>query len=985
MPRPSTPLRLIALGLVAGLACTDDTMGPGVVSADQSVVTVSRDILASGTLADLTLETRDANGRRVTSGGHTVVFLASGGTSQGTVSPTTDRGDGTYTAGFVGTTAGTPTTIEATIDGQPVTQPLPTITVIPGPMAPTQTIVRVTPRTILVGGTATFEAVVRDAAGNDLGVGGSQVVFLAAGGTSAGTTGPVTDHGDGHYTATFTATAAGTPLTVGATIDGAPVVAPLPTLTVAYGVSPDSSILTVSSDTMSVSAGVALTLQVVDSVGVPRTAGGENVVFVVDTTAGTGRGTIDSTTDHDDGSYSATFTASHAGAVVLGATLNGAPVRNPAAVTILVTPLSPQQSTVSVSADSVAAGQQVTFTAQLLDLDGQPFTAESATVAFTLSPDGTSSGTIGPVTDHGDGSYTATFTGEHAGTAVAVGATINDSSQIQMLDSLGDSHLPPLTVTPGAASPDSSVLSAAPGEVPPGDSAAVALQARDDHGNGLVSGGRTVVFNQHGAANAGVGHFRPVVDHGDGRYTTFFVADTAGTADLIGATLDGAPVTSGNASILIACDSGTVGPVDLDVSDVTVNDSSAAQRPSKQVVIPSGVTTTIRLRARDSRTCLVTAPHAVGFSTSGGTSAGTIGPVLDQGDGSYTAGFTAAAAGTPTTVETTIDGAPVTTPPPTITVAPGDISAQTSEVSVSRAAVDSGAVSVVTLQARDAAGNALVTGGRTVTFSFTGGSPHGVLGPVSDQHDGSSTAPYTGMTVDPAAFDSITAQIEGTPVETPPAAVAVVAGTISPALSQLTLTPAGDSVPAAGDTVRVTLDAIDAAGRHLVGGGRTVLFGTSGGTSNGTFLPLPDPDDGTYAVLFLATTAGTSTTIGATIDGAPVTSTLPTLRVVPGAAAPATSLVLVAAGTIAVGDSTVLTLETHDAFGNTLTAGGRTVQFTVSTGAGVSAGTIGPVTDHLDGTYTALFHANAAGTPATIGATIDGAPVTTTLPTVTVQ
>jgi adhesin/invasin len=199
---------------------------------------------------------------------------------------------------------------------------------------------------------------------------------------------------------------------------------------------------------------------------------------------------------------------------------------------------------------------------------------------------------------------------------------------------------------------------------------------------------------------------------------------------------------------------------------------------------------------------------------------------------------------------------------------------------VSRAAVDSGAVSVVILQARDLAGNALTTGGRMVSFSLLGGAPHGVLGPVTDQHDGSYTAPYTGSVVEPGVFDSITAQIEGTPVETAPAAVTVVAGTISPSASLLSLTPAADSV-VVGDTVRITLDAFDAAGRHLVGGGRTVVFGTSGGTSGGVFVALPDPDDGTYAALFVATTPGTAASITATIDGVPVTSLAPSLRVVP--------------------------------------------------------------------------------------------------------
>jgi len=58
------------------------------------------------------------------------------------------------------------------------------------------------------------------------------VVFSLAGGTSMGTFGPVIDLGDGSYTSVFTATVAGTPVTVGATVDGSAVTSPAPSLTV---------------------------------------------------------------------------------------------------------------------------------------------------------------------------------------------------------------------------------------------------------------------------------------------------------------------------------------------------------------------------------------------------------------------------------------------------------------------------------------------------------------------------------------------------------------------------------------------------------------------------------------------------------------------------------------------------------------------------------------------------------------------------------
>jgi hypothetical protein len=177
------------------------------------VITVSRGVLVAGTLAELTLETRDATGRRVTAGGRAVAFAATGGTSTGILSAVTDEGDGTYRASFIGVGAGTPTTIGATVDGEAVTQPLPTIEVVPGPVSTVTSYVTVSPRTIVAGDQATFTLVTTDAMGNELGSGGRAVQFAVSGGTSTGTIGPVTDHGTGRYTATFTATGGGGPRT----------------------------------------------------------------------------------------------------------------------------------------------------------------------------------------------------------------------------------------------------------------------------------------------------------------------------------------------------------------------------------------------------------------------------------------------------------------------------------------------------------------------------------------------------------------------------------------------------------------------------------------------------------------------------------------------------------------------------------------------------------------------------------------------------
>jgi len=940
-------------------------------------VRVSREILVAGTLAELTLQARDAEGHTLRHGGAAVAFQVSGGTATGILTATTDRGDGTYVATFTGVGAGTATTVGATIDGRPVTRPLPTIQVVPGPVAPATTYIQVTPRTIVVGERATLEVVTRDHVGNQTGSGGGVVVFTASGGSGTGTIGPVTDHGDGRYTALFTASGAGSPITIGATVDGTPVLTPLPVLTVARGVSADSSTVVLSSDTISVNAGLTVRLQVRDSAGIARTSGGDTVRFLVQSGPGSGAGTIDSTTDHDDGSYTAAFTATAAGSGIgITATLNGRPLTGPPPqVTILAIPIAPQQSTVSISQQSVQAGQTVTFTAAMADEGGNPYTTP-VSVVFTLSSDGTSGGSVGPTTDHGDGSYTATFTALTAGTPVEIGAMINDTSQIQMLDSLGVSHLPLLTVTPGPASPDSSRLSASPATLNLGDSATIVLSTVDGFGNLVGQGGRAVVFQRAGGPGSSSGTIRGEVDHGDGRYSAYYVSDAAGAGDTIRAILDGVLVSSGMPTITVVC---TPGPVSLVGSVMTVNDTTAAARPVSQVTLPSGVTTTITLQARDSRSCPVTAPLTVVFSTSGGGSTGQIGPTVDQGDGSYTATFTGLIAGTAATVGATVDGAPVTSAPATITVIPGDISPLGSEITVSPAAIDSGARATVTLQARDSAGNALTRGGRMVTFALAGISPHGAIGPTTDRGDGTYAATYTALVVEPGVPDSVSARIDGTPVRTPAPGVEVVAGSIALDQSLLTVTAA---TVVAGDSVRVTLQGRDALGRSLVTGDRAAVIAfTQAGGSGGTFTAVQNPGDGSYHAYFIGRTVGGPATLGATIDGAVVTTSLPAVTVVAGPASPATSFITLAVDSLGVGDTTTVALQVLDAFGNPVSDAGLLVVHTVTPASVGVVGTAGFVSPSR---YTAILTSAAIGT-AQVSATIDGVPVTTAAPTIRVE
>ncbi|MFL5463583.1 MAG: invasin domain 3-containing protein [Gemmatimonadaceae bacterium] len=82
------------------------------------------------------------------------------------------------------------------------------------------------------------------------------------------------------------------------------------------------------------------------------------------------------------------------------------------------------------------------------------------------------------------------------------------------------------------------------------------------------------------------------------------------------------------------------------------------------------------------------------------------------------------------------------------------------------------------------------------------------------------------------------------------------------------------------DTIRATLQPRDALNHPLTFGGAAVVFSSQGGSSVGSFRPVVDNQNGTYSADFVGVSLGTPLTISASIDGAPVTSTLPTVQVV---------------------------------------------------------------------------------------------------------
>ncbi|MFN9068164.1 MAG: beta strand repeat-containing protein, partial [Bdellovibrionales bacterium] len=698
------------------------TVNPGAFNLANSIVTVGSGTVVSGNSTTLTLTVRDAANNALTTGGLTIAFNRSGGTSTGSIGAVTDNGNGTYSASFTGVVAGTATNIGATIGGAAVISTSPTITVIPGAVSLANSSVTLSNSTVASGSTVTATLQARDSNNNNLTAGGLTVVFGRSGGTSTGSFAPTSDNLDGTYSGVFTGALSGTATDITATIGGAAITSLPPQLTVTPGpANLSQSLITVSSATITSGASTLVTLTARDANGNNLTSGGLAVVFA--RTGGTSTGTFSAVSDNSNGTYTANFTGVVAGtATTITGTIGGSAVTSTLpTVTVNAGASTAANSLVTVNASSVSAGNTVTLTLTARDAANNPITTGGSTVTFSFSG-GTSTGTIGTVTDNTNGTYTAVLTGNISGTPSTVSATIDAASVT--------SSLPTVQVNPGTVSVTQSLVSVSSSTVNSGSSISLTLQAKDAFGNNLTSGGLTVLFARSGGVSSGT--FGTVTDNSNGTYSGTFTGTTAGSATTITATINGSPVTSVLPTVTV-----NPGPFNLAQSSVSLSSGS----------VISGSTVTGTLTVRDANNNQLTSGGlTVNFLRSGGVSNVSFGSVTDNANGTYTVTITGTTAGSATSIGANINGSSITSSFASLTVNPGAISVSQSFITVSQSTLASADISLLTLNARDANGNTITTGGQTVVFSRSGGTSNGNISATTDNGNGTYAANFVGTT-----------------------------------------------------------------------------------------------------------------------------------------------------------------------------------------------------------------------------------------------
>jgi hypothetical protein len=617
-----------------------------------------------------------------------------------------------------------------------------------------------------------------------------------------------------------------------------------------------------------------------------------------------------------------------------------------------------------VSAGIVANGSSTqVLSVQARDAIGNNLSTGGATVTITRL---SGTGTIGAVTDNGNGTYTATVTSPLlAGNGVFI-ATMNGNP---IKSGSGSQSQSTITYTPGAASAARSTLTPTSGSIADDGIASQVLtvQAIDVNGNALTTGGATVAITKF----SGDGNITAVTDNGNGTYTASVTSSVAGNGIFV-ATLGGNPIMNGTASQTTSTITFNLGAANAAASTLTPVTSN--------LMADGSSTQELTVQAKDATGNDITEGGAtVTITKQSGT--GSIAAVNDNGDGTYTA--TVTSAGTPGigVFVATLNGADVksgTASRTTASVTYGS-SATQSTLTPTAASITANGTSTIelTVDAKDINGNDVTAGGETVTITRLSGTGT-ISSPVTDNDDGS----YTAIVTSPAAAGSgiFVATLNGSAVKNGTAvqtqAVITYAGPANAA--QSTLTPTVASIIADGSsTIELTVQAKDAAGNNLSTGGAAVTITRLSGT--GTVSSVTDNLDGSYSAIVTSPGSTGSGVFVATLGGNPVRSgtgsqTQATISYIPSTADASISTLTPATATIpSCGNTQVLTVQAKDAFGNNLLSGGATVTITKQSGTG----TIGVVTDNGNGTYTATV---TSPSPTTTGngvfvATLNGSPV----------
>ena len=834
----------------------------------------------------------DVNNNRVTN--ETVTITTNKNASIGAV---THVGNGVYTAVITAPTVASSETITAKAVNANKTG-IASLNFTHGPAATVT--VTLTPSSVTANGSQSqAKATVVDANNNK--VVNETVVFSKDEGSDIGI-GATTNNGDGTYSAVITSSNTAGLENVHATTSnnktGTAILTqvPGPATTITLVLDPD----TVTADGAAQSIATAT---VTDANG--NAVLDENVSITKPAT-GSDIG-VSAVTNNGDGTYTATLTASNTqGTNLITAKANKANKTTTATlteghgpVTSVVLALSPTQMAASPSNSSTA-------TVTVTDVKGNPVSDEPVTIT---KPEGATI-TVGPVTNNGNGTYSAVITGSSTSGVYTITATAPSSGTTDTED---------LTLF-GAV--DAITVVATPSIVPAdGTTTGTAKATLVDAGGRRVPN-QTVQFSIDAPGNITI--VQPVVNHGDGTYTVGFKASSTPGVETLRA-------TAGKTGTTTITEYGPASTVTLALSPATV----AADGSSTSVA-------TATVKDVNNNPVL---NEVMSFATSGDVGVGQT--ITNHGDGTYSATLTASTTAGVEKITATATRARKSGEA-NLTETPGAAAIVTVVLNPLTITADGADSTTATVTVKDASGNLVKN--ETVTLSTDGDTTADDAGATTNNGDGTYTGTIISSTT--AGQDIVTATAAGTGAFGT-AAVTEVAG----AADAITVSVSPSIIEANGTSTSTATATVTDANGNLVSG-ETVLMDTDGDTVVGD---TTDHGNGTYsAPITASTTAGDESITASIVDTAITNSTTLTESAGPVAGVLVTlnPTSIVANGT----SQTVATATVTDANGNPVTNDKITL---LKDGVEVVA----EATNNGDGTYSAPITSSTVAGPKTIKAT----------------
>lgn len=692
--------------------------------------------------------------------------------------------------------------------------------------------------------------------------------------------------------------------------------------------------LSMSSSAASMAAGSAvnITVQAFNANGTPQTIGGLPVTPAI--ASGTSSGSFSAVTDNNNGTYSFTFTPTIVGtALTIDVSINiSFFLNNTVSLSVLPGPASAANSSISVSSGTVVSGNNVTLTATLRDAYNNTISS-GPTLSFTKSG-GSSTGSFSAVNNQGSGIYSATYTGILAGSAQTLGVQV-DSTPLALSTSI--------QVLPGTPVSATSTLAVNSSSISSGTAAALTATLRDINSN-PVSSGVMLVFNKSGGTSSG--NFDPIVNAGNGVYTTSYNGVISGTAQTISISVDGVTLTP---TVTVAV---VPGPASIGNSNLTVTSPS----------LVSGSFVTVSATLKDVNNNPIESGVTVSFAKNGGTATGTFGSVTHQGNGVYNIRYTGVTAGSAQTLTVLVNGTSLGLST-SVAVTPGSPSPGNSSIAVSGASVISSQSVTVTATVRDDNNN-VISSGVSVAFAKSGGTSTGNFGSVQNQGSGVYTVSYTGVTAGSA--QNLGILIDGIALG-PTTTIAVLPGAPASLLSTLTLTA---NTVIAGQNVTLTATIKD-DNNNPISAGILVSFDKIGGGSFGDLSTVTNQGNGVYTATYTGVTAGTAQTLQANVNGAGFGPTQ-SIQVLVGAPLAANSTFTLGSPTVASGSAVAVTAVIRDSQNNPITS---EYAITIDAVGGSSTGTLSTLNNAGAGTFTSNYTGLIAGSAQTLRVLADGVPI----------